>query len=169
MRLTTILLVITFAVLTPVSGQVASGGSYTLDQSVIANGGGTSVGGTLKIEGTTGQSVAGQQASKTPFSVHAGFWIPLQLGTTAASVGLSGRVTTTDGLGIRNARVTVVTGDGIKRVVVTGPFGYFAFDGLTAGDTCLVTVSARRFSFAEPTRVVSLTDAVSGLVFVAMP
>src|SRR5438445_2377704 len=77
--------------------QVATGGQFTLDQSVIASGGGTSSSGAFTVEGTAGQPVAGQKASNSPFSVHAGFWNGEPLGPSAASVTVRGRVQTADG------------------------------------------------------------------------
>ena len=55
-----------------VSGQ--SGGTFTITQSVIANGGGTSGGSTFSVTGTTGQSLAGTLSNGAPFNVRGGFW-----------------------------------------------------------------------------------------------
>ena len=72
LRLSGILLIFFIVLngLLPVGGQIATGGSYTLEQAVVANGGGTSTGNTYSISGTTGQSVAGQMATTAPFFSH---------------------------------------------------------------------------------------------------
>jgi hypothetical protein len=88
--------------------------------------------------------------------------------STAAGASLSGRVSTADGRGIRNARVTI-SGPGLSemRVATTSSFGYFAFQGLQVGQTYIVTVNSKRYTFAAPTRSISLVDNVSDVDFIA--
>jgi hypothetical protein len=164
-----LLIVLAFSTFNSVLAQIATGGQFTLYQSVIATGGGSSTGANLTITGTSGQSVAGQLATQGQRSAHAGFWIPPPSVTTAALVRITGRVMISTGVGVRNVRLTIVGGDGVQRTVLTGAFGYFAFDSLAAGETCVITVSSRRFIFAEPVRVISLVDSISDLNFVALP
>jgi hypothetical protein len=92
------------------------------------------------------------------------------LSSTAANAYISGRVTTAEGRGIRNARV-VITGNALPepRVVTTGSFGYFSFEGLQTGQTYVVTVSSQRYTFSVPSRVISLVDNVVDANFVADP
>ncbi|MGD9628193.1 MAG: Calx-beta domain-containing protein [Pyrinomonadaceae bacterium] len=91
-------------------------------------------------------------------------------GPTAAPASISGRVMTADGSGLRNASVTIQGGNlAGTRNVATSTFGYFRFDGLEAGLTYVVTVSSRRYSFTQPTRLVNLSENVEGLDFVASP
>lgn len=49
----------------------------------------------------------------------------------------------------------------------SGTFGHFKFEGLSAGQTYIVTISARKYAFEEPVRLVSLMDDVADLNFVA--
>ena len=52
-----------------------SGGNFTIQQSVIAGGGGqNSTGGTFSVDGTVGQAAAGGGLSGGSFSVSSGFW-----------------------------------------------------------------------------------------------
>jgi hypothetical protein len=87
---------------------------------------------------------------------------------TAASVGISGRVLTANGQGIRNANV-IITGNSLTEPlrVTTGAFGYYTFEGLTAGETYVITVESRRFTFQAPSRVVNLVDNLTDADFVA--
>jgi hypothetical protein len=87
-----------------------------------------------------------------------------------APVMVAGRITTAGGLGIRGAIVTI-SGGGLPspRVAQTGSFGYFLFSGLQAGQTYTVTVSAKRNSFAQPSRTVTPQADVTDLDFVAQP
>ena len=92
------------------------------------------------------------------------------LAPTAADVSIAGRVTTADGRGISNA-VLVLTGNSLPQPmrVMAGPFGYYQFDGLEAGEVYVVTVGSKRFRFIAPNRVVTLADSVTDIDFVASP
>ncbi len=100
----------------------------------------------------------------------AGGWGLEFLASTAADVSLSGRVLTSDGRGIRNAEVTI-SGNSLAepRIATTGSFGYFSFDGLAAGETYVVTVNSRRYTFSTPSQVISLVDNIANVDFVANP
>ncbi|MBK7934451.1 MAG: carboxypeptidase regulatory-like domain-containing protein [Acidobacteria bacterium] len=89
---------------------------------------------------------------------------------SAAPASISGRVTTADGRGTGGATVTVSGGGlGQPQIARTSSFGYYSIEGLSAGETYVVSVGSKRFSFAVPSRVVSLTDSVSDIDFVADP
>lgn len=86
---------------------------------------------------------------------------------SAAGVSIDGRIMTTDGTGIRNVIVTLVEQDGTIHMTRTGSFGYYNFEDVAAGQSVIVSIYSRRFSFPQPVRVVMLKDAVSDLDFVA--
>ena len=89
---------------------------------------------------------------------------------TAAAVSINGRIVTASGAGVRNATVVVSGGmlsDPLR--AVTNPFGFYRFEGLAAGQTYLVTVSARRHRFAESSKVVTLDNDLNNFDFVAEP
>lgn len=164
--------VLTFLVLMFVSvlgaaAQIATGGSYTLDQSVIATGGGTSTAGSYKVEMTAGQSVAGQQAAQSPYSVHAGFWNAQPLAPSAANAVVSGRVTTASGQGIRNVRISMAAGDGQLRYAVTGSFGFYRFDDVPVGQTYIMEIRSKRFRFEPSTRVITIMEDLADVSFTA--
>lgn len=50
---------------------------------------------------------------------------------------------------------------------VTSSFGYYSFEDVPAGQVYTVSVSAKRYQFSDPVRLVNLADAVSGVDFVA--
>jgi hypothetical protein len=89
------------------------------------------------------------------------------LSPTAAGVLVEGRIVTSDGRGIRNVLVTLTERNGTQHSAITGPFGYFAFEDIEVGQTVIVSVSAKRFTFSNPVLVVHLTDNVSNVDFVA--
>lgn len=145
-----------------------TGGTYDLSHAVIASGGATvSAANNYQIGGTIGQSIAGGESQSGAFQLRGGFWAWEALAPTAATVTVSGRVMTAHGYGIRSATVTLTEPNGTRRTATTATFGYFTFDGVLAGQTYIVEVFSGRHSFAEPSRVVSVVDEVSGLDFVA--
>ena len=100
----------------------------------------------------------------------AGGWGLQFITSTAANVSLSGQVLTADGRGIRNAQV-IISGNSLPEpsIATTGSFGYFSFEGLTAGETYVVTVNSRRYTFSTPSQVISLVDNIANVNFTANP
>ncbi len=81
-----------YSAVVPATAQVATGGNYTLEQAVIAGGGGqNSTGGNFSLDGTIGQAAAGGALIGSPFAVTSGFW---NFSPTApAAPGIEGDVT----------------------------------------------------------------------------
>jgi hypothetical protein len=150
-----------------ISAQIASGGAFALEKSVVANGGGASLSGSFSVTGTGGQSAAGTSAGNAPFSQTAGFWTGETLIPTAALVSIGGRVLTADGRGIKNLMVTLTDSSGGSRSVVTGSFGYYRFSEVQVGEIYLLTVQAKKYVFGSPSQVVSVQEELTSLDFIA--
>lgn len=88
------------------------------------------------------------------------------LGPTAAPVSISGRVTTPNGAGLRNATVTLTDSDGNRMTVTTSSFGFYQFDEVTPGSTYVMGVSSRSFRFNS--RSVTVTDSITDMDFVGL-
>lgn len=88
---------------------------------------------------------------------------------TAASVRIGGRITTSDGIGIRNANVTLTSRDGTRRNALTGPFGWYRFDDVEAGQSYVIGVTSKRFAFNPAQRVISVQSVIDNVDFVAEP
>ena len=88
---------------------------------------------------------------------------------TAAGVTVGGRVLTAEGRGIRNARVLLTGTTGETRSALTNPFGYYRFYDVPAGEIYIFSVSAKRFHFQNSTQVLSITEDLENLDFVANP
>ncbi len=86
---------------------------------------------------------------------------------TAAHISIEGRVHTRSGSSIRNAIVRLTTNDGTVRTARTGTFGFYRIDGIEAGDTAILDVSARGYTFDIGSYVVSITDNVIEANFIA--
>ena len=88
----------------------------------------------------------------------------------AANLSLSGRVLTEGGLPIRDVLVSISGGNLPARISVrTGSFGSFRFDGLETGQTYTVRVDAKRHSFAQPSRMVTMQGNVTDFDFISEP
>jgi len=85
------------------------------------------------------------------------------LGTTAAKVSVSGRVTTPNGAGLRGATVTLSGPDG-ARTVVTSSLGYYSFDGVDAGASYVIGASSKQYRFSS--KPLQITDNLTDVNFV---
>ena len=148
-----------------------TGGTYDLSHNVIAGGGGSnSTGGSYKVEGTSGQNIAGTISSGGSFSTRGGFWAFGPQAPTAGSASISGLILTFDGRGIKNVRLILTspsTGESVH--AITGPFGYYSFTDLAVGGTYVITVESKRFRFSPNTRVITLLDELANEHFYATP
>lgn len=151
---------------TSISAQ--SGGSYEIKKSVISNGGTTTASEQFSVTGTVGQSTAGATSANAPLSLRSGFW-QSDVSTTASLASVSGRVTTSNGNGIRGVRVSLIDTSGTTRNLTTSAFGYFSFENVEVGQTYILLVQGKRFQFAEPSRVLVVSDNIDDLVFTAEP
>ena len=89
---------------------------------------------------------------------------------TAASAEIGGQLVTANGEGIRNATVMLSGGTLTQPVYVqTGTFGNYRFSDLAVGHIYVVTVISKRYTFANPSRVINLNDTVTDEDFVAEP
>lgn len=148
-----------------ISGQ--SGGTFSITQSVVANGGGqNSAGGIFAVDGTVAQPNIGATPSGGTISIRSGFWLPA-LAPTAANVSIGGRILTANGIGIRNATIVLTSQNGVTRSTVSSSFGYYRFDDIAAGETYILTVSAKHSVFQQASRVVSVNEQLNDLDFVA--
>ena len=109
------------------------------------------------------RTVCGVVDSLSPFT------LATSLAPTAAEVSIGGRVSTADGHGIQNAVLTLTATDGTRRVIRTGSFGYYRFDDVNAGETFVITIASKRFTFASPTILVIAADELTNVDFIAEP
>lgn len=87
--------------------------------------------------------------------------------TTAANTAISGRVISGKS-GLGNVNVTLSGGTLTEPLAVkTNSFGNYRFDNLPTGETYILTVSAKKHTFAMTTRTVNLNDEVMDADFAA--
>ena len=150
----------------PVNAQVASGGSYSLEKTVVANGGRASSNGFYDIDGTIAQSVAGTQSSSGSYGVHGGFWNAF-FPPTAAPVTISGQVLTAGGVAIGGVRLSLFDSSGNVRQSISSGFGYFYFNDVEVGQTYILIAASKRFQFTP--RIFGVVDSISDLVIIGTP
>jgi len=93
-----------------------------------------------------------------------------QLQPTAAPATISGRATDSFGNGIGGARITLMNGEsGEIHSALTNPFGYYELDGAEVGNFYVMTISHKRYTFADDMRMFSVHDNLAGVDFVANP
>lgn len=80
---------------------------------------------------------------------------------TASFVRISGRVVTTDGRGIRDAIVRLTGSNSSPMNARSNALGYFVFDQVLAGETYVLTISSKQYSFAP--RTLPVADEITGL------
>ncbi len=88
------------------------------------------------------------------------------MGPTSATVSISGRVLAEDGAGIRNARVILTGTNGISQTAKTTAFGYYRFDNVEVGETYVISVASKRFTFNS--QIITVNDEIGNLDFIAV-
>lgn len=86
-------------------------------------------------------------------------------GTTAANVSVSGRVLSSRSRGISNAVVHLINQNGEIKTARTNRFGYYTFQGIEVGESCIFNVYAKRYQFSS--QVINLTEDLAELDFTA--
>jgi hypothetical protein len=84
---------------------------------------------------------------------------------TAASVNIGGRVMNAAGRAVAGARVSLIDSNGTAHIVISNSFGYYRFGGVGAGQTVVVSVSAKRYAFSP--QIVSVSNELTDLNFTA--
>jgi Calx-beta domain/Carboxypeptidase regulatory-like domain len=88
------------------------------------------------------------------------------LGPTAATVSISGRVLNANGRSIPRAVISVTNQNGEQQTARTNPFGYYRFSEIPAGQTYVITVVSKRYTFAS-SLVFSATENLTDVDFFA--
>ncbi len=160
---------IVFALATiSVSAQIAAGGTYTLRQAVVGNGGGRStdtVNNNYSVNGTSGQSAAGTTAANGNYTARNGFWARF-LAPNAANASISGRVVADNGIGIKNVVVTLIGGNLTTPLITrTSSFGYFKFEEAEVGQVYVISVTSKRYGFAQSSQIITLQEDLTDIIF----
>ncbi len=105
------------------------------------------------------RQLCGQTSTFSPFA------IADNLAPTAANVSIRGRVLTNGGRGIARAKVLLTNRNGEIRYATTNPFGYYNFDEIEAGETCILSVQSKVYRFNS--QVITPDENLDDVNFVA--
>ncbi len=86
---------------------------------------------------------------------------------SAANVSISGRVSTANGNGIRNVVITLTKTNGEILSTRTSSFGYFRFDEIPIGETYIISVASKRFTFNPSSQILMVSEELSDVNFIA--
>jgi hypothetical protein len=89
------------------------------------------------------------------------------VGPTTAAVAIEGYLTSATGQGVSKATVELTGTNGETRTALSNNFGYYRFENVTVGETYVVSVRSKRYTFTPLT--ISPTDGISGLNLIAEP
>lgn len=78
-------------------------------------------------------------------------------------------MTTADGRGIRNVRLTLTDSAGETRAVLSSAFGYYRFADVPAGETYILSATGKRFIFEQATRVLFVGEDLNDVNFLSLP
>ena len=88
------------------------------------------------------------------------------MGADSTPVSISGKVFTSTGLALRNAKVVLTDSTNVQRFAITSTFGVYNFPDIPTGQDYTMTVQAKRYRF--PPKVVSLTGELTNVDFVGL-
>jgi hypothetical protein len=89
------------------------------------------------------------------------------LAPTAATVSISGRVTSSAGRGIRNVRVSLTNSSGQVRTAKTTTFGYYQFNDVQAGETYFLSATGKHYTFSQTVQVLNINEETNQIDFIA--
>lgn len=81
----------------------------------------------------------------------------------SSNVSVGGRVFTSTGSPLRNARVTITGPNNFSQSAITSTFGFYSFDSVPIGETYTVSVFSRSFRFTA--QQVSVSQQITNLDF----
>jgi subtilisin family serine protease len=91
-----------------------------------------------------------------------------ELAPTSAPVSVSGRITDSQGRGLKSVNVAIQDlNTGVISYATTSSFGYYSIQGLLTTHFFEISVSARRRAFTPDSRSFTLNDNLAGVDFVA--
>jgi hypothetical protein len=145
--------------------------SYAMPHYVIAAGGTKATNGSIVLEGTIGQALAGTTSIGGPFGLHGGFWYADSAGTTAATASITGfvRYPVSQVRIRRGVRISLTdTFTGQIRTVAVGKAGRYRFDDVEVGRVYVLRAEGRGVTFQPDSLVINFLDSMADVDFTAV-
>jgi hypothetical protein len=92
--------------------------------------------------------------------------VALSTSCGSPTVIVSGRVFTPSGIALRNAIVSLIDAQNVRRTATTSSFGLYSFDNVRVGETYILSVGSKRFRFAP--QILQINNSVANLNFVGL-
>ncbi|MET0753818.1 MAG: carboxypeptidase regulatory-like domain-containing protein, partial [Pyrinomonadaceae bacterium] len=89
------------------------------------------------------------------------------VGPSAAAISVGGQLLTSTGEPVSKAKVFLTATNGAVRTATSNAFGYYRFDNVSIGETYIVSVSSKRYTFTP--MAISPTDSLNELNLIALP
>ena len=86
--------------------------------------------------------------------------------TDSSPVSISGKVFTSTGLALRNAKVVLTDSSNVQRSSLTSSFGVYNFSAIPTGQDYTLTVQSKRYRFSP--KLVSLTGELTNVDFIGL-
>jgi hypothetical protein len=86
---------------------------------------------------------------------------------TAATVSISGRVTSTSGRGVFGIVLSLTDSEGYTRTTRTTAFGYYHFEDVMVGESYILSASGKHYTFSQPTQVLNVNEETNEVNFIA--
>ena len=87
-----------------------------------------------------------------------------ELEPTAGGVTVGGTALGADGRALYGARVTLTDADGMTRTALTNPFGYFTFSDVPAGESYVISATARGYTFEST--LMTIGDEITDIILI---
>lgn len=100
-------------------------------------------------------------------SIAGGWSLTLQSTRTAATVSVSGHVTTSLGRGVTGVNLSLTDSEGNARTAVSTAGGYYEFTDVQVGETYILSATGKRFTFSQPVQVLNVNDETTEVNIVA--
>lgn len=109
----------------------------------------------------TGNATLGFFKTGSPINVA----VMVPSSSTTVNFSISGRVTTSDGFGVRNAVVVLTDSSGNKRTTRTGTFGYYRIENVAVATGYTMSVAAKALTFTP--QAFNVSDNITDMNFVS--
>jgi len=116
----------------------------------------------------TAQTCGGTPSTVVPNNIFGYGRVDALAAVNASTPNLSvaGQVVTPDGLALRNAVVTIINANNVRRSATTSSFGQYSLGSVTPGANYTMTVSSKRYRFAP--RQVNTSSNLANMNFVGL-
>jgi hypothetical protein len=91
----------------------------------------------------------------------------VQFAPTAATVAVSGYVTSALGRGISGVVLSLTDSQGNTRTTSTATGGYYRFEDVQAGETYILSASGKRYTFSQPVQILNVNEETDAVNFIA--